>query len=362
MDGTTGEVRPLAEAQAPATADHDARAPIPVPVETLAPASAAEEAFHVLEAHPLARESVYVNAQDPASGTAIVASVGARPRGEGEALLAIALRDGRVLFALEREDLERGGASVRVGGAETAWAPVRLRYEGGLSVHEGASFPPGPLPLALAPRVARVRFDLAFTPTTPAVDFTQGLEHEDRRRLLALGAHHVEQSGRWQGVLEIDGHAGRPCPCIGQFDGTGSRDHSWGRRDWSAAEWWRLFTVRLGDDLAAHGLAVSVNGHVVEGGFVWRDGRAERVRRVAWTEPAPAPGSRRFELELGTARGPVRLRGEILRTLTVPVQLARRPGRLIAGRPWRLLLHENYTRYSCDGRTGHGMAEFTERP
>ena len=76
--------------------------------------------------------------------------------------------------------------------------------------------------------------------------------------------------------MEIDGRALR-------FDGTGSRDHSWGRRDWDAAEWWRLFTARFGDDLAVHALAVSVDGHVVEGGFVWRGGRAEPVRRVAWT-------------------------------------------------------------------------------
>jgi len=26
------------------------------------------------------------------------------------------------------------------------------------------------------------------------------------------------------------------------------------------------------------------------------------------------------------------------------------------------VLHENFTRYTCAGRTGHGMAEFTERP
>ena len=54
--------------------------------------------------------------------------------------------------------------------------------------------------------------------------------------------------------------------------------------------------------------------------------------------------------------------GEVERTVTVPVQLARGPGRHLRGRPWRLLLHENFTRYTCEGRTGHGMAEFTERP
>jgi hypothetical protein len=58
----------------------------------------------------------------------------------------------------------------------------------------------------------------------------------------------------------------------------------------------------------------------------------------------------------------VRLTAEVERTVTVPVQLARSPLRHLRGRPWRLLLHENFARYTCEGRTGHGMAEFTERP
>ena len=97
------------------------------PIESLPAASPADEPFHPLEAHPLARESVYVNAQDPATGIVLVSSVGARPGGRGEALLAIGLPDGRVLFALEREALEAGPSGVTVGSVEAGWAPVRLR-------------------------------------------------------------------------------------------------------------------------------------------------------------------------------------------------------------------------------------------
>lgn len=347
VDGSAGEVRPWADAPAGSPVH-------PEPIETLPPASPADEPFHRLEPHPLARESVYLNAQDPASGVVLVSSVGARPGGVGEALLAVGLPDGRVLFSLERGPVARGATSVTVGALEAGWGPVRLRADGRLSVHGADGFPPGPLPLVLAPRTAAARIDLAFTPTTPAIDFTHGLPAAEREHLRPVGAHHVEQSGRWQGTIEIDGHA---LP----FDGTGSRDHSWGRRDWDAAEWWRLFTVRFGDELAVHALAVSVAGHVVEGGFVWRDGRAEPVRRVAWTVRPADTGVRSLELEVATPAGVVRLTGEVERTLTVPVQLARTPGRHLAGRPWRLLLHENYTRYRWQGRTGHGMAELTER-
>lgn len=348
VDGTSGEVRVLAEggvAASGAPADQGG---------ALTPAFAADEAFHALEAHPLARESVYVNAQDPVTGMVLVSSVGARPEGLGEALIAIGLPDDRVLFALEREALDSGATSVRVGDVEAGWDPVRLRVDGRLAVHERSAFPPAAVPLVFAPRAAAVRFDLRFTPTTPAIDFTAGLSAADRQHLRPVGAHHVEQSGRWRGVIELDGHALR-------FDGTGSRDHSWGRRDWSAAEWWRLFTARFGDDLAIHALAASVNGHVVEGGFVWRDGRAEAVRRVVWTARRRHGALATLELELGTARGVVRVHGEVARTITVPVQVSRNPVRHLLGRPWPLLLHENFTRYSFEGRVGHGMAEFTER-
>jgi hypothetical protein len=72
---------------------------------------------------------------------------------------------------------------------------------------------------------------------------------------------------------------------------------------------------------------------------------------------------RSFELEITTAAGPpLRLRGRVWRTVTVPVQLERRPWRHLAGRPYRLILHENFTVYEGEGRRGHGMAEITQRP
>jgi hypothetical protein len=238
---------------------------------------------------------------------------------------------------------------------ETRWDPVRLRFDGRVSAHETDGFPPDPLPLVLAPRTVEVHLDLTFVPTTPAIDYTQGLPEAEREALRPVGTHHVEQSGRWQGWAEVDGRHF-------VIEGTGSRDHSWGRRDWDAAEWWRLFSARFGDDLAVHALAVSANGRVVEGGFVWRHGDVERIRRVAFAPSRGADGRRRLDLELGTARGPLYLTGEVERTLTVPVQLARSVGRWLTGRPWRLLLHENYTRYTWAGREGRGMAEITERP
>jgi hypothetical protein len=174
--------------------------------------------------------------------------------------------------------------------------------------------------------------------------------------LRPLGAHHVEQSGAWRGTVTVDGKAF-------PVSGSGSRDHSWGLRDWDAADHWRLFTVRLGEDLAVHALTVSARGRLVEGGFVWRDGRVERVTRVRCAVERQGDALRSLELEVATAAGPpLRLRGSVWRSVTVPVQVERRPWRHLTGRPYRLLLQENFTRYEAAGRTGHGMAEITRRP
>lgn len=316
---------------------------------------ASQERLHPLEDQALARESVYFNMQDPGAGLALVGSLGVK-RTRGEALLAIGLPQGRVLFGLDLKAAQSDERGFAVAGARVEWSPFRLRVETRLGAHEGRGFPPGPVPLVLSPRTVPVSIDLTFAPTTPAVDFCRGLDAAAREALRPLGSYHVEQSGTWRGELVVDGERFA-------IRGTGSRDHSRGLRDWEAADHWRLFTLRLGDDLAVHALSASVRGRLFEGGFVWRDGRAERITRVLHAAAREDGRVRSLELAVETAAGPpLHLEGTVERTLVVPVQVERRPTRHLAGRPYHLLLHENYTRYETAGRVGYGMAEFTERP
>jgi hypothetical protein len=297
---------------------------------------------------------VYVNAYDPAAGVAIVASAGVRRGGRGEALIAITGPGDEVLFAVDRDSARGLPRAIAVGAFDVNLDPLRVAFDGRVASHRG-DFPPPPIAALLTPRDVGLRLDLRFTPRAPAVDFCAGLPADLRAAVEPLGAHHVEQSGRWSGTVEIDG--GRI-----PFDGTGSRDHTWGRRDWSAADWWRMFTLRLGDDVALHALAVSARGRVVEGGFLWRDGRTAAITRVQFAPRREDGVLRGLELEVATASGePIRLRGEVERAVTVPVDPDRRPRRWLAGHPWRLLLEENFVRYEGLGRTGHGMAEITLR-
>jgi hypothetical protein len=233
---------------------------------------------------------------------------------------------------------------------------VRFRARTRLSPHEPTAFPPGPLPLLLAPRSVDFAADLAFTPTTPTIDLCRGLPEREVDALRPLGAHHLEQSGVWTGEIAVDGRPHR-------IEAMGARDHSWGLRDWTALDHSRLFTASFGKDLAFHALTLSVAGRTVEGGFVWKGGRVLHVTRVLYTTERDDGVVRAFEVELTTAGGPpLRARGRVVRKITVPILLERRVLRHLAGRPYGLVLHEGFSRYEAEGRTGLGMAEISERP
>jgi phosphohistidine swiveling domain-containing protein len=346
VDGGSGRVRRWAAGGE--EAGRDLSSPI-------RPVDPAEENFPPLEDHPLARESVYFNLLDPDAGLGIVCSLGRKRGGRGEAILGLRLPDGRLLFGLELGAGRRDEGALTLGGLAAGWRPPRLRAETRLAEHDAESFPPGPLKVLLAPRTVEVRIDLSFHPTTPAVDLCAIVDEEARRHLEPLGAHHVEQSGRAAGEVVVGGRRYR-------FAGTGSRDHSFGRRDWDAADHWGLFTMRLGEDIALHALAVCVRGRMVEGGFLWREGRLERVTRLehVWEEEGGRPHA--VGLEVSTDAGPpLHVWGTVLSTLSVPVQPARRLLRHLAGRPWRLILDESFTRYEGAGRTGFGIAERARR-
>ena len=314
------------------------------------------EGLHTLEPHPSVRESVFVSVQDPASGLRLVATLGRGTGDNGEALVALALPDGRTLFGLDRTRAFGDGDGLGVGRLRADFRPVRVRGDLRLAAHESGGFPPGPLPLLLSPRTVRVAIDLTFRPSTPSIDFCRPLGEAARAALRPLGEHHLEQTGEWVGSVEIEGQR-RP------VQGFGHRDHSFGLRDWSALDHSHLFVARFGDDLAVHALILSVNGTSVEGGFLWRNGRAERVASVLYTAERQGNRTRTVEVEVRPAAGPVlRLRGAVEEAIRVPVALSLRLGRHLCGQPYALLLEENFVRYETENRIGYGMAELSERP
>lgn len=82
----------------------------------------------------------------------------------------------------------------------------------------------------------------------------------------------IEQSARAKGSLSI---AGRTYG----FDTTGARDHSWGTRDWAAAQHWKWLHAQSGED-AVHFWQIMIGGRIVLRGYVFRDGEMAEVESV----------------------------------------------------------------------------------
>jgi rifampicin phosphotransferase len=357
VDGGTGEVH-----REPATAGRDTGV-----AESGAPSGADAPGLHVAEddeeesfaASRLgapARESVYFNVHDAISGVALIATLGVRAGNRGEAVLALSLPDGRLLFGLDFAPATTDTQVMRVAGAAASFHPIRLQARARLSPWANEAFPPGVIPLLAAPRTVEVELDLEFRPATSTVDFCRSLAAEDREAVRLLGDHHLEQAGVFSGRVIVDGRGIA-------IAGTGTRDHSWGRREWRALDHSRLFLARFDDDLALHALALSARGRLVEGGVLWRRGRAERVSRILYATEHRGALLAAVEVEVRTASGEdFRLRGRVERTLRIPVEVDRRPLRHLVGRPYALLLHENFVRWEAEGRTGVGIAELSERP
>ncbi|MEV0110063.1 hypothetical protein AB0H42_27515 [Nocardia sp. NPDC050799] len=115
-----------------------------------------------------------------------------------------------------------------------------------------------------------IALDYRFEATTPAFTY-----HDNRGGCPAwLADNRLEQSGLVRGTLTI---GDRVVP----FDTTGHRDHSWGRRDWTAIHQYRWVNVQSGPDIAInfmHGSALDQNLVL---GYVDRDGEQSPVVSVS---------------------------------------------------------------------------------
>ena len=129
------------------------------------------------------------------------------------------------------------------------------------------------------------------------------------------------------------------------------RDQSWGPRRWGGPRMWRWFSINVGDDAHFGGIRVGTEAGDLHRGWVWRDGEATSIR--AWdmrTELAADRLTHAVTHLRGTdKRGRVHaLRADLLRI--APVAHA------VGGR--RTLINEGLARWTYEGRTGYGIAEY----
>ena len=301
---------------------------------------------HPVEGDAAWSESYYFNAYDPEVDAGLFTRIGIRPN-EGtldvglsvwlpgdELATLFGVREQRAM--LERV-LEVAGVRYEMVSPMKEWQLV-ARGEARVR-HLGTG----------AKRTAPLALDLRFHALTPAV----GSDGQDRagegasaQTRLSVGKGHLEQAGRWTGWIEADGRRLE----LGR-EARGNRDKSWGPRRWGGPRMWRWFSINLGDDVHFGGIRIGTEAGDLHRGWVWKDGEAASIR--AWdvrTELAEDGLTQRVaHVRARDSRGREHaLRADVLR---VAPALSEREGR-------RTLVNEGLARWSYEGRTGYGIAEY----
>ena len=301
---------------------------------------------HPVEPDTAWSESYYFNAYDPTTDTGLFTRIGVRPHeGTMDVGLSIWL-PGSELATIHgvRPQHEMTDSDLAVAGVRYQrlhpMAEWRITCDAEASVRDLGGRRP--------PRTARVALDLVFHALAPAV----GSDGQGRAGAGAsaatrasVGKGHLEQAGRWSGWIEADGvrHA------LGEA--RGNRDKSWGPRRWGGPRMWRWFSINVGDDAHFGGIRIGTEAGDLHRGWVWRDGEAASIR--AWDVRTELAADRLTHavthVRATDKRGRVHaLRGDVLRV--APVAHA------VGGR--RTLINEGLARWTYEGRTGYGIAEY----
>lgn len=113
----------------------------------------------------------------------------------------------------------------------------------------------------LTARGKRVELDASFEAAHPA--YAYGFHRDGCPDWAAT--NRLEQAGRIQGTLKIDGKAYA-------IDTTCARDHSWGTRNWDTPQHWKWLHAQAGPDTCVHFWKIEARGRTELRGYVFRDG------------------------------------------------------------------------------------------
>lgn len=314
---------------------------------------------HPVEGDKAWSESYYFNAYDPASGTGFFTRTGIRPNeGTMDVSLSLWLPGGElgerrfVQDQTEMVDRVLAVGPVRYEMLEPlqAW---RVTMDGEVLVRSGSD------PTA-ASRSVPVALEATFTALTPAV----GVDGQGRssrssetsaRTAQTVGKGHLEQAGRWQGHLTVDGVRHE------WTEARGNRDKSWGPRRWGGPLMWRWFSINIGDDVHFGGIRIgtSRDGDPEGGGtrpdlhrgWVW-DGETATSIREWQVRTELEDDNLTHKVSHVTAVDKADRRHELRADMLQVAAIGRQGG------ADGTLLNEGLARWTYQGRTGYGIAEY----
>lgn len=192
--------------------------------------------------HRLWRESYYFNMNDPRSGLSLITTIGILPNRKLLTGFFLLIKDNKTI--LLKPIIERKPAVFK----DYSFDIKGLKY----SV-EGANW-------RLSYDSRKYIFDILFTPLNRIYGYVNG---EKDLIFSSIGSQHYEQFGMFEGEAIVSGKKYDIGPCYGH------RDHSWGIRDWSAVDRYRLFCCVFSRDFAFNIWQGSIGGTTFLKGYVF---------------------------------------------------------------------------------------------
>jgi hypothetical protein len=271
--------------------------------------------------HPLWRESYYFNMTDERSGITLITTIGMLPNKKRTAGFILLMKDFETILLKPLVVLKRPvnlDCTFRAKGLEYTAQGVdwRIRYES-----------------------KDIRLGIMFKPVNKIFQYAAGDPSD--KAFEKIGTQHYEQSGEFSGTLVYNNKRVDVGPCFGH------RDHSWGIRDWSAVERYRLFCCTFSKDLAFNLWEGRMDGREFLRGYVY-DG--EENFRIVESEVGTEYGINQQEPK----KAVVRLRDEKGRKYKVRCDVV--SSHLFP--PKNSILYENIARMELDGNVGYGLLEY----
>ena len=291
---------------------------------------------HPVEGDAAWSESYYFNCYDPDVDTGFFTRVGVRPN-EGTIDVGLSIwQPGGGLARLRavREQKEMVDRVLDVG-------PVR--YEMLAAAKQWR------ITAAGDSDVGPVAVDVTFDALIPPIGADgQGREGEgaSAETRQSVGRGHLEQAGRWTGWIEVLGQR----HLLGA-DARGNRDKSWGPRRWGGPRMWRWFSINIGDDTHFGGIRIGTDAGDLHRGWVWKDG--EHASVANWDV--------RTELEgdgVTHKTTTVHVTDKRERTHELKAELLRVDPGSSGVRPNTTIVNEGLARWTYEGKTGYGIAEY----
>jgi len=270
--------------------------------------------------HRLWRESYYFNFTDPDSRITMITTIGILPNRKLNTGLVVLVKNRRILCI--RPMLER--KQVRFN--DYAFSIKGLKY----SV-EGTDW-------RLVYNSEKLSFNILFRPLNMIYPY---ITDASDTIFEPIGSQHYEQFGIFEGGLVHKGRSIDIGPALGH------RDHSWGIRNWSPVDHYRLFCCAFSKELAFNLWQGSINGSKFLKGYVF-DGDDNTPLARAGVRDVYGKDSRRPSkavIDIRDAKGrKFKIDCRTLFSIRLP--------------PRGSVMYESAGEMRCDGRTGYGVQEY----